>query len=272
MDHQANADMLSPSVLMQVQDGVAIITLNRPKARNALSGEMIALMSATLAQIAGRTDIKAVVLYAEGPVFCSGHDLKEMTALRTSPDQGCTGFEGLFAACAAMMQAIVTLPQPVIAAVEGIATAAGCQLVASCDLAVASEDAGFCTPGVHIGLFCSTPMVAVSRTMAPKHAMEMLLLGEVVPAREAARIGLINRVVAPGQAMAEALGLARTIASKSSLAVSVGKKAFYEQASMPLPQAYAHAGRVMVDNMLAPDAIEGIEAFMTRRDPVWRGR
>ena len=260
------------AVLVGREGAVAIVTLNRPQTRNALSRAMMEQMIGQLDAIAGDNTIKAVVLCAEGPVFSSGHDLKEMTACREAADGGCAAFDAIFATCATMMQKIVTLPQPVIAAVEGMATAAGCQLVASCDLAIAGEAAGFCTPGVHIGLFCSTPMVALSRNVAPKHAMEMLLLGDRVPALDAARMGLVNRVVPVGQAKAEALRLARTIASKSAVAVSIGKKAFYEQLTMPLPQAYAHASRVMVDNMLDRDAQEGIGAFMARRDPVWRGR
>ena len=260
------------AVLVGREGAVAIVTLNRPQKRNALSRAMMEQMIGQLDAIAGDNTINAVVICAEGPVFSSGHDLKEMTACREAADGGCAAFDAIFATCATMMQKIVTLPQPVIAAVEGMATAAGCQLVASCDLAIAGEAAGFCTPGVHIGLFCSTPMVALSRNVAPKHAMEMLLLGDRVPALDAARMGLVNRVVPVGQAKAEALRLARTIASKSAVAVSIGKKAFYEQLTMPLPQAYAHASRVMVDNMLDRDAQEGIGAFMARRDPVWRGR
>ena len=272
---QHHATDLSPMpafVLRQDVGGVAVITLNRPQTRNALSRAMMEQLIGQWDALAADATIKAVVLCAEGPVFSSGHDLKEMTACRDAADAGCAAFDTIFATCATMMQKIVTLPQPVIAAVEGMATAAGCQLVASCDLAVAGEGAGFCTPGVHIGLFCSTPMVALSRNVAPKHAMEMLLLGDRVPASEAARMGLVNRVVTAGQAKTEALRLAHVIASKSSVAVTVGKKAFYEQLAMPLSQAYAHAGRVMVDNMLDPDAQEGIGALMARRDPVWRGR
>lgn len=259
-------------VTRENEGGVAILTLDRPQSRNALSHVMMEQIIEQLDAIAADTTLKAVVVCAEGPVFSSGHDLKEMTACRTDEDKGCGAFSAIFATCATMMQKIVTLPQPVIAAVEGMATAAGCQLVASCDLAIAGEEAGFCTPGVHIGLFCSTPMVALSRNLAPKHAMEMLLLGERVTAFDAARMGLVNRVVAAGQARAEALRLAGIIASKSSVAVGMGKKAFYEQMTMPLPQAYAHASRVMVDNMLDADAQEGIGAFMGRRDPVWRER
>ncbi len=259
-------------VTRENEGGVAILTLDRPQSRNALSRVMMEQIIEQLDAIASDTTLKAVVLCAEGPVFSSGHDLKEMTACRTDEDAGCGAFSAIFATCATMMQKIVTMPQPVVAAVEGMATAAGCQLVASCDLAIAGEEAGFCTPGVHIGLFCSTPMVALSRNLAPKHAMEMLLLGERVTAFDAARMGLVNRVVAAGQARAEALRLAGIIASKSSVAVGMGKKAFYEQMTMPLAQAYAHASRVMVDNMLDADAQEGIGAFMGRRDPVWRER
>jgi enoyl-CoA hydratase/carnithine racemase len=267
-----NHDQALSSVLRHDEGAVSLLTLNRPKARNALSSAMIARLTAHLDDIAADRNIKAVVVQAEGPVFSSGHDLKEMTACRTAPDGGCEAFGAIFSACAQMMQKIVALPQPVIAAVEGMATAAGCQLVASCDLAIASESAGFCTPGVHIGLFCSTPMVALSRNVAPKHAMEMLLLGDVTSPQQALDWGLVNRVVPPGQARAEALTIAKRIVAKSSLAVSVGKRAFYEQLALPLGEAYAHAGRVMIANMLARDAQEGIEAFMDKRDPVWQGR
>ncbi len=274
MDQQDTSHLPSASafVVRQSEGPVAILTLNRPQTRNALSRAMMEHMIVELDAIANDTSVKAVVICAEGPVFSSGHDLKEMTASRDAEDAGCAAFTAIFATCATMMQKIVTLPQPVIAAVEGMATAAGCQLVASCDLAIAGEAAGFCTPGVHIGLFCSTPMVALSRNVAPKHAMEMLLLGDRVPAGEAARMGLVNRVVTEGQAKAEALHLAHIIASKSPVAVGFGKKAFYEQLAMPLSNAYDHTSRVMVDNMLSEDAREGIEAFMDRREPVWRGR
>ncbi|TDR93760.1 enoyl-CoA hydratase [Enterovirga rhinocerotis] len=260
-----------PSLLREDRDGVSILTLNRPAARNALSETLIGELSHSLDRIAEDRSIKAVVLAAGGPVFSAGHDLKEMTARRRDADRGRAYFVDVLARCSAMMQRIVRLPQPVIAAVEGVATAAGCQLVASCDLAVAGEEARFCTPGVNIGLFCSTPMVALSRNLSRKHAMEMLLLGEMLPAGEAARMGLVNRVVPAGDALAEAMRLAAIIASKSALTVRIGKKAFYEQAEMPLADAYDHASRVMAENMLARDAEEGIGAVLEKRQPVWTG-
>lgn len=260
-----------PPLLVERRDGIAVLTLNRPGARNALSERLIDTVSSTLDELAADPAVRVVVLAARGPVFSAGHDLKEMTARRADPDRGRAYFTDILGRCSAMMQRIVRLPQPVIAAVEGVATAAGCQLVASCDLAVAGVQARFCTPGVHIGLFCSTPMVALSRNVAPKHAMEMLLLGELVPAEEAARIALVNRVAPAGEALAVALGLAATIATKAPATVRVGKRAFYDQAEMPLAAAYDHASAVMVENMLARDAAEGIAAFVERREPVWSG-
>jgi enoyl-CoA hydratase/carnithine racemase len=213
-----------------------------------------------------------VVIAASGPAFCAGHDLKELTAARAAPDRGRATFERVMNNCAAMMQAIVALPQPVIAAVNGVATAAGCQLVASCDLAVASSAARFATPGVDIGLFCSTPMVALTRNVARKHAMEMLLTGNLVAAEDAQRMGLVNRVVAPGKERDAAIELAQQIASKSALTVKIGKQAFYRQADMPLADAYRYAASVMVENMLARDAEEGIGAFVEKRTPTWEDR
>jgi enoyl-CoA hydratase/carnithine racemase len=252
--------------------GVATLTLNRPAARNALSEALLDALTHELDAIAADRTVRAVILAGQGSVFSAGHDLREMTARRADPDRGRAYFADVLERCSSMMQRIVALPQPVIAAVEGVATAAGCQLVASCDLAVAGTNARFCTPGVHIGLFCSTPMVALSRNLSRKHAMEMLLLGEMVGAEDAHRFGLVNRVVPSGKAMATAMEMARVIASKSSLTLSVGKQAFYQQADMPLDQAYCHATRVMVENMLARDAEEGIGAFMGKRDPAWEGR
>jgi enoyl-CoA hydratase/carnithine racemase len=205
-------------------------------------------------------------------VFSSGHDLKEMTARRSDPDRGRAYFAAIMARCSAMMERVVRLPQPVIAVVEGIATAAGCQLVASCDLAVAGGAARFSTPGVHIGLFCSTPMVALSRNVGRKHAMEMLLLGETVAAEDALRMGLVNRIAPQGEAMAEAGRMAALIAAKSPLTLKIGKRAFYEQLEMGLSDAYRHACEVMVENMLARDAEEGIGAFIDKREPRWEGR
>jgi enoyl-CoA hydratase/carnithine racemase len=211
------------------------------------------------------------VLAANGPVFCAGHDLKELSAHRADADGGVALFEETMRRCSAMMQAIIACKKPVVAAVQGTATAAGCQLVATCDLAVASEEAKFCTPGVNIGLFCSTPMVALSRNVGRKRAMEMLLLGEMLPASKAAEYGLVNRVVPPAQVLSEAMALARKIAEKSPTTVAIGKSAFYAQAEMSLSDAYAYASRVMVENMLERDAEEGIAAFIEKRPPKWKG-
>jgi enoyl-CoA hydratase/carnithine racemase len=251
---------------------VAVLTLNRPAARNSLSEALIAALTDALGTIATERSVRAVVIAASGHVFCAGHDLKELTAHRSAPDRGREYFRHVMDSCSAMMQAIVHLPKPVIAAVGGTATAAGCQLVASCDLAVASRAASFATPGVDIGLFCSTPMVALSRNVAPKHAMEMLLTGEAVAAEQAQRIGLVNRVVPAGHERDEALALAREIASKSALTVKIGKEAFYRQREMNLADAYAYASKTMVENMLARDAEEGIGAFIEKRSPKWQDR
>lgn len=261
----------APALLREDGDGIATLTLNRPQARNPLSEAMLASLREAFTAIAADRSVRAVVLAAAGPVFSAGHDLKEMTAHRADADRGQAYFADILGRCSGVMQQITALPQPVIAAVEGTATAAGCQLVATCDLAVAGEAARFCTPGVHIGLFCSTPMVALSRNLAAKHAMEMLLLGEMVPAAEAARMGLVNRVVAEGDALAEARRLAAAIASKSPATVKIGKRTFYAQREMGLAAAYDHASAVMVENMLARDAEEGIGAFMEKRAPVWEG-
>lgn len=250
-------------------DGIATLTLNRPERRNALSDGLIAALTETLDAIAEDRTVRAVIVAANGPVFSSGHDLKEMTARRADADRGRAYYTDILAHCAGLMQRIVNLPQPVIAAVEGVATAAGCQLVASCDLAVAGAKAQFSTPGVHIGLFCSTPMVALSRNVSRKHAMEMLLLGEFVDAENAARMGLVNRAVPAGEALAEAGRMASIIASKAPAVLEIGKRAFYDQIERPLADAYVEASRVMVENMLARDAEEGISAFIAKRPPVW---
>jgi len=254
------------------EDGVAILMLNAPKSINALSEGMLGALSAALDRIAEDRSVKAVILRSAGDHFCAGHNLKEMTARRGDADGGFQYFQGLFATCSAMMLRVVRLPQPVIAEVKGIATAAGCQLVASCDLAIASEEARFATSGVNIGLFCSTPMVALSRTVARKTAMEMLLLGEFLPAARAAEMGLVNRVVPRDALETASMEMARIIADKSPAAIKIGKRAFYEQAEMPLEEAYAYAGRAMTENMMARDAEAGIGAF-TRKEamPDWTG-
>lgn len=267
----ARAPVTSPPILLREQhDAVTVLTLNRPDARNALSEAMLAALAEAFAAIARDRSVRAVVLAANGPAFGAGHDLKEMTARRADADAGRGYFKQLMTACSAVMQMIVHLPQPVIAAVEGPASAAGCQLVASCDLAVASQAARFATPGVDIGLFCSTPMVALSRNVARKHAVEMLLTGELMPAEHAYRIGLVNRVVPAGRARDEAIALAQQIASKPRAIVRLGKEAFYRQAEMDLASAYAYTAEVMVENMLAPDAHEGIGAFVEKRTPKWQ--
>ncbi len=266
-DRSATSDAI---LLREMAGPVAVLTLNRPAQRNSLSEAMIAHLHGALAEIAADKAVRAVVIAANGPAFCAGHDLKELTAHRTGPDRGRAYFAKLMTACSAMMQTIVQLPKPVVAAVQGIATAAGCQLVASCDLAVASEATSFATPGVDIGLFCSTPMVALSRNVSRKQAMEMLLTGEPVPAARAREIGLINRVVPAGTERDAAIALAQQVALKSAYTVKLGKEAFYRQAEMSLVDAYRYAAEVMSENMLARDAEEGIGAFIEKRKPTWR--
>jgi enoyl-CoA hydratase/carnithine racemase len=265
----------APSSLILLREdiaGVAILTLNRPQARNSLSEAALEALGDALAAIAHERTVRAVVLTANGPAFSAGHDLKELNQHRSDEDRGRSYFKHIMSMCSAVMQQVVMLPQPVIAAVQGTATAAGCQLVASCDLAVASRAAKFATPGVNIGLFCSTPMVALSRNVTRKHAMEMLLTGEMISAEDAARIGLINHVVAPGSEREAALKLADKITAKSALTIKIGKEAFYRQLEMPLADAYSYASEVMVENMLARDAEEGISAFIEKRDPKWEDR
>jgi enoyl-CoA hydratase/carnithine racemase len=244
---------------------ITLLALVQGQRRNPLSSGMIAALHAAIEDAGADDNVRVVVIAAEGPAFCAGHDLGEIAAARRAPDEGRAFFEKLMADCAALMLAIRTCPKPVIAAVEGIATAAGCQLVATCDLAIAGEAAGFATPGVHIGLFCSTPMVALSRNIAPKHAMEMLLSGETHDAGMALRFGLVNRVVPVGEALALALALAGEIAAKPPATLRIGKEAFYRQSEMPIAEAYAYASRIMVENMLHREAIEGIGAFLDRK-------
>ena len=253
----------------QSSDGVLRLTLNDPDRRNALSEAMLAALDETFDAASNNPDVRVIVLAAVGPVFCAGHDLKEMTTGRQNADRGRAYFTKILNQCSSVMQKIVTCPKPVIAEIDGVATAAGCQLVASCDLAVASETAQFCTPGVHIGLFCSTPMVALSRNLANKHAMEMLLTGDMVSASRAAEMGLVNQVVPSADLFAGSMALAGKIAAKSSLTVATGKRAFYQQKEMDLEAAYNYASKIMVDNMLARDAKEGIAAFIEKRVPDW---
>jgi len=253
-----------------LEGGVLRLTLANPPA-NALSLALMAALQAEIDRAGSDPAVRVVVLAAAGKLFCAGHDLKEMTAHRGDPDRGRAFFETTMKACATLMQAIVRCPKPVIAAVDGLATAAGLQLVASCDLAIASSEASFCTPGVNIGLFCSTPMVALSRNVSRKQAMEMLLTGETIDASTAREFGLVNRVV-PREYLNQIVNkYAQTIASKSPLTLKIGKEAFYAQAEMGLADAYDYAAQVMVDNMLARDAEEGIGAFIEKRDPHWTG-
>jgi len=249
---------------------VAHLRMTSPERLNALSDEMLAALQFELDALKQDQTIRAVILSGEGKAFCAGHDLKQMTAGRQAEDGGKAYFADLFDRCTRMMLSIRDLPQPVIAQVHGIATAAGCQLVASCDLAVAAAGTRFGVNGVNIGLFCSTPMVALSRNIARKHAFEMLTTGAFIDAEEARARGLVNRVVAPEVLEAETAALAETIATKLSAAVRIGKRAFYDQIEMPIEEAYAYAGQVMVENMLYRDTEEGIAAFLDKRPPSWQ--
>ena len=253
-----------PILLLENVGGIRVLTLNRPAARNSLSEGLIAELHGALKEIHNDNSVRAVVI--------AGHDMKELTARRSDADRGRAYFGQIMNACSAMMQAVVLLPKPVVAAVQGIATAAGCQLVASCDLAVASEAAGFATPGVDIGLFCSTPMVALSRNIPRKQAMEMLLTGEPISAATAKSIGLVNRVVAAGTERDAAIALAQKVALKSAYTVKLGKEAFYRQAEMSLADAYRYTAEVMTENMMARDAEEGIGAFIEKREPKWQDK
>lgn len=248
---------------------IATLTLNRPAALNALSDGMIAALTDALDQVATDRSIRVVILRGAGRAFCAGHDLREMQTARTQPDKGAAAFADLFARCAALMQRIPALPQPVIAQVHGIATAAGCQLAASCDLIVASDDARFGVNGVNIGLFCSTPMVALTRKVAPAVAFEMLTTGEFLTAPRAREVGLVNRIAAPDALHEQTRHLAETLATKLTAAVHIGKRAFYDQLGLPLDQAYARTGATMVENMLWRDTNEGISAFLEKRKPDW---
>ena len=254
-------------LLVETGDGIATLTLNRPNQFNALSGTLIGELQSALDRIAGDPAVRVVVLAARGRGFCAGHDLKELRAMASVDD-----VEALFARCSRMMMTIAQLPKPVIAKVHGLATAAGCQLVATCDLAVASSAATFATPGANIGAFCSTPGVALGRAVSRKHAMEMLLTGEAADADRAQAIGLVNRVVAPDALDAEVDALANLLASKSPAAIASGKKVFYQQLEMPLGQAYAFAGHVIACDFFGEDGQEGVDAFLNKRAPLWKGR
>ena len=260
------SDSGSDLILRSVEGRVATLKLNRPTARNALSRPLMADFQANLDEIAENEEIKVVVIAGMGQAFCAGHDLKEIRSNNRREI-----FDGLLAQCSTLMTSIVRLPKPVIARVHGIATAAGCQLGASCDMAIASEKATFATPGVNIGLFCSTPMVAVSRAVPRKQTMEMLLTGEEISANTAKDFGLVNKVVPAKELELVTNDLASKIASKSPLTLRVGKEAFYRQLEMDLDSAYRYTSEVMAQNMMAADAQEGIDAFMQKRDPVWKG-
>ncbi len=256
-------------VLRAEADGVVTLTLNAPDRLNALSDAMMSALQSALDRLAGERGVRAVILRGAGRAFCAGHDLREMTAARAAPDGGAAAFADLFARCGTLMQSITRLPQPVIAEVHGIATAAGCQLVATCDLAIAADTARFGVNGVNIGLFCSTPMVALTRAIGRKKAFEMLVTGDFVDARGAEAVGLVNRVVPEAELSAAAQALAARIAGKLAVAVRHGKGAFYAQAEMTLAEAYAHTGQVMVENMLHRDTAEGVAAFLDKRVPDW---
>lgn len=257
---------MSDILLRRDVDNIAVLTLNRPSARNALSIGLMQALDTALEAIGADPAVRVVIIAANGPAFCAGHDLREIRATPTR-----AAYEQVFALCSRLMQRIVRLPKPVIARVHGVATAAGCQLVATADLAVAAETARFATPGVDIGLFCSTPMVALSRAVGRKGAMEMLLTGEMVPAARARELGLVSRVVPEADLEAATLALARQIAAKSPLTVAIGKEAFYRQSEMDLAAAYDYASAVMTRNMLTHDAPEGIDAFLAKREPQWTG-
>jgi enoyl-CoA hydratase/carnithine racemase len=249
--------------------GTLLVTLARPESRNSLSEAMLAALQRAVELAGEDKEVRAIVIAAKGNVFSAGHDLRELSAHRGDPDGGRAYTQVVMLQCAKLMRSIVRCPKPAIAAVEGVATAAGCQLVASCDLAAAAEGAQFCTPGVNIGLFCSTPMVALTRNVPRKRAMEMLLLGEMLPAQQAAQYGLVNRVVPAGKALNEALAMADALAAKPAATVTIGKEAFYRQIEMTLADAYDYAAEVMVENMLHAEAREGIGAFLDKRPPNW---
>ncbi|MDQ7776671.1 enoyl-CoA hydratase [Paracoccus aminovorans] len=258
-----------PLVLREDQDRVARLTLNSASNYNALSTAMIDALSDALDEVAADPSIRVLVLAARGKAFCAGHDLREIQGARDDADDGRAAYERLFSHCSAMMQKLPALPQPVIAEVQGIATAAGCQLVASCDMAVAAEGVRFGVNGVNIGLFCSTPMVALTRAIPPRAAFELLVTGDFIDAARARELGLVNRVAAPEALTDETMALARQIAGKLPAAVRMGKRAFHTQARMGLAEAYGATGAVICENLLRPDTAEGIQAFLEKRSPDW---
>jgi len=262
---------MTDAVLIRRDAGsIARLTLNAPQTLNALSDDMLAVLADQFTALASDSSIRVVILQGAGKAFCAGHHLREMQAGRAAPDQGRAYFTDLFKRCAAVMQMIPALPQPVIAQVHGIATAAGCQLVATCDMAVAATDTKFGVNGVNIGLFCSTPMVALTRNVPRKAAFEMLTTGHFIDAPRAMELGLINRHVAPDALEQTTQALAETIAAKLGSAVKIGKRAFYDQLNLPLADAYNHTAAVMVENMLWRDTDEGITAFLEKRPPDWK--
>ena len=266
---QSEKKMTEEALLLRHDDeGVTTLTMNRPQARNALSQGMLRALLDAFIEVSTDEAVRVVILAGTGPGFCAGHDLKEIKAQNYSRNYT----EQLFADCAELMQTIIRLPKPVIAQVHGIATAAGAQLVASCDLAISSQEARYATPGVNIGLFCSTPMVALSRNLSNKHAMQMLLTGDLIDAQNAYRMGLVNEVVDAEELETKTMELAQKIASKSPLTVAIGKEAYYRQAELPLSEAYDYTKEVMVRNLEARDAQEGISAFIEKRHPVWCGK
>ncbi len=259
----------NPILTTAIEQSIATITLNRPRERNSLSLGLLMSLRQTVNELGANANARVIVLKANGPVFCAGHDLKEMTTARQQEDRGRAFFTRTMKACSEVMQAIVHCPKPVIASVQGTATAAGCQLVASCDLAIAAGGVRFATPGVNIGLFCSTPMVALSRNLGRKASMEMLLIGDMIDADTAMNWGLVNKVAAPEKLHSEIQNMAQTIATKSAATLRIGKEAFYKQLEHNLSDAYAYATEVMVENMMNEDAKEGIDAFLTKREPRW---
>jgi len=264
-----NLDTAEPILLNSLVDNILRLTLNRPRFGNCLSLALMKTLTEGITAAGNNSAVKVIIISANGPLFCSGHDLKEMTGRRNDADKGREFFEETFGVCQIMLKAIRDCSQPVIAEIQGPALAAGAQLVATCDLAIASENAQFCLPGVNIGLFCSTPMVAVSRNVSHKHTMEMLLTGEMISAQHACEIGLINRAVPPADLPFETQKLAGKIATKSQTSIHIGKHAFYEQSQMSLDDAYEYTSRVMVENMLIASAKEGIGAFLEKREPEW---
>ena len=269
MDFKENNNLLKTSLN---SNGILRILLDNPKNHNVLSEQIMTLIQSSLDDASINKNVRVIIISAEGPSFSAGHDLKELKAGRKNTDKGENYFIEIMTKCSKLMQSIVNNPKPVIAEVAGTATAAGCQLVASCDLAYAGKSARFATPGVNIGLFCSTPMVALSRNVPNKNSMEMLLTGELISSEKAEKIGLINKVIDDSNLQSYTLKMALKISKKSSMTIKIGKKAFYKQVDMTLSEAYDYASKVMVDNMLKADAEEGIDAFIEKRNPNWQDK